>query len=97
MKHLMLAVAAAALLAVAAPALAEDLPAHALPAGCKNLIADARACIPKGTTEDVKTRINHVLDMMADNVRHSEPAQQMELCMTTITSYRQMADLVCVP
>jgi hypothetical protein len=42
-------------------------------------------------------RINHVLDMMADNVGRAEPAERQEICQATITSYRQMADLVCAP
>jgi hypothetical protein len=89
--------AALALLATAAPGWSQDAKNDELPAGCKALIADARACIPKGTPADVVVRINHVLDMMSDNVRSSDPATRAELCQATIMSYRQMADLVCTP
>jgi hypothetical protein len=95
MKSVIFAVLAA--LAVAAPAWSQETQGGDLPPGCKALIADARACIPKGTPDDVVVRINHVLDMMADNVRHSDAATRMELCQATIMSYRQMADLVCTP
>ncbi|HEX4055933.1 MAG TPA: hypothetical protein VHX86_16840 [Tepidisphaeraceae bacterium] len=88
---------AAVLLAPALPAWSQEAKAPDLPPGCTALIADARACIPKGTADDVRVRINHVLDMMADNVRHADRSERMELCQTTITSYRQMADLVCSP
>jgi hypothetical protein len=82
---------------VAVPAWSEEGNNSGLPPGCKALIADARACIPKGTPPDVVARINHVLDMMADNIRTAEPSERKELCQATLMSYRQMADLVCTP
>lgn len=84
-----------AILSLAAPALAADANYSGLPPGCVNLIKDARACIPKGTPPDAVERINHVLDMMADNIRGAEPSERQEVCQATITSYRQMSDLVC--
>jgi hypothetical protein len=90
-------IAVLALLAVAMPARSQESKGGDLPPGCKALIADARACIPKGTPDDVRARINHVLDMMADNIRTAEPSERKELCQATLMSYRQMADLVCTP
>jgi hypothetical protein len=96
MKIMILA-ALAALLAAPMPGWGAEANNEGLPPGCKALIADARACIPKGTPEDVRLRINHVLDMMADNIRTAAPAERPELCQATLMSYRQMADLVCTP
>lgn len=84
-----------AILALAAPALAAEPDYSGLPPGCANLIRDTRACIPKGTPADSVARINHVLDMMADSIRKAEPSERQEVCQATITSYRQMSDLVC--
>ena len=95
MKYLI--IAALAVSAMAAPAFADDAKNDWLPPGCKALIADARACISKGIFDDVRARINHVLDMMADNIRTAEPSERKELCQATLMSYRQMADLVCTP
>ena len=88
-------VAAVALLVlVAAPVRSQDL--SKLPEGCKKLIAETRACAAKVATDaDTRARINHVLDMMADNISQVDEAERKEACQVTIVPYRQMAGLTC--
>jgi hypothetical protein len=86
-----------AILTVATPAWSQESKRDDLPKGCKALIADTRACIPKNTSPEAIERINRVLDMMTDNIRNADPSERQEVCQATITSYRQMADLVCAP
>jgi len=86
--------ATALLLAVALPAQSQDL--SKLPDGCKKLIAETRACAAKvATDDDTRARINHMLDMMADNISHVDEAERKEACQVTIVPYRQMAGLTC--
>ena len=90
-----LVLAGAVMILSSASAWSQDV--SKLPDGCKKVIAEARSCIPKTTDEETRTRINHALDMMAENVSKVDPAEQKEACQVTIMTYRQMAGLACTP